>query len=197
MSDEQYGKEEQAQDLRDVDQWVSELDDILLAKKRLKTDTDEAIKKIKEPAAEEMARLDDEESRLVRLVAAKYVRLRRAKVVKGKTLPVPSGTVSTRQSTSNDILQPVGLMAYLRQRRLLLKGTRRPPRELDKTRLSELMDARPDVREDFERRGLMVRTVSDRLTIKPRRSQLQASQELGPDDRAVLLNPDTASDAAS
>lgn len=189
MSDEQYGEEAQSQDLFDIDQLVSELDEVLLAKKHLKTATDQKVKLLLASEAIKMQTLADEEARLVREVATVYLRLRTAGVVKGKTLPVPSGTVSTRQSTTAEILHPERLMTYLRRHGLLQRGSKRQPRKLDKAMLGELMDDKPQVRKDFEQKGLMVRVVNNRLTVKPRRSQLEAHQELGPDDRATLLNP--------
>ncbi len=193
MSDTQYSKEQQDEDLRALAQAVSEIGEILLVEQEIKAEVDRKTAKIVAEGLKKMKPVKAESDRLVAIVAPLYQRLVDSGAVKGKTIALPSGQVSTRLATSTEVLDAAGLIRMMRRLRQLTKMSKRPARTVDKTALGELMDNNPQLAAAIEAAGLAARSTKNRMTIKPNSSKLKLEQDIGPGDRVVVLASSSSS----
>ena len=193
MSDTQYGKEQQDEDLGILAQAVSEIGEILLVEQEIKAEVDRKTAEIVAEGLKKMKPVKAESDRLIAIVAPLYQRLIDSGAVKGKTIALPSGQVSTRLATSTEVLDAPGLIRMMRRLRHLTKMSKRPARTVDKTALGELMDSNPQLAAAIEAAGLAARSTKNRMTIKPKSSKLKLEQDIGPGDRVVVLAPSSSS----
>ncbi len=193
MSDTQYGKEQQDEDLGILAQAVSEIGEILLVEQEIKAEVDRKTAEIVAEGLKKMKPVKAESDRLVAIVAPLYQRLVDSGAVKGKTIALPSGQVSTRLATSTEVLDAAGLIRMMRRLRQLTKMSKRPARTVDKTALGELMDNNPQLAAAIEAAGLAARSTKNRMTIKPNSSKLKLEQDIGPGDRVVVLASSSSS----
>lgn len=193
MSDTQYGKEQQDEDLGILAQAVSEIGEILLVEQEIKAEVDRKTAEIVVEGLKKMKPVKAESDRLIAIVAPLYQRLVDSGAVKGKTIALPSGQVSTRLATSTEVLDAPGLIRMMRRLRHLTKMSKRPARTVDKTALGELMDSNPQLAAAIEAAGLAARSTKNRMTIKPKSSKLKLEQDIGPGDRVVVLAPSSSS----
>ncbi len=193
MSDTQYGKEQQDEDLGILAQAVSEIGEILLVEQEIKAEVDRKTAEIVAEGLKKMKPVKAESDRLIAIVAPLYQRLIDSGAVKGKTIALPSGQVSTRLATSTEVRDAAGLIRMMRRLRQLTKMSKRPARTVDKTALGELMDSNPQLAAAIEAAGLAARSTKNRMTIKPKSSTLKLEQDIGPGDRVVVLAPSSSS----
>ena len=185
MSDE-YTKEQQDADLRALDQAVSEMADVLRLAQEVKSNVDLEIKAVIAAGVERMAPIDTERKRLAAIVVPLYLRLIEAGVVKGKLIKLPSGTVSTRDSTTTEVLDDKQLLKLAKRLGKLTKLSDRPDRKVNKTKLAELMESEPKLAAQLQAAGLAFRVPNTRLTIKPVDSKLKFEQDILPGERVVI-----------
>jgi len=189
MSDDEYGKGQQDEDLQVLDQAVNEMKDVLLLAQEVEDSVDRDTKVIVAAGVERMKPIVAERDRLAAIVLPPYLRLIKAGVVKGKLIKLPSGTVSTRDATSTEVPDTKELLKIAKKLRKLTKVSDQPPRKVNKTKLAKLMESDPATAKRLEDAGAAARVTNTRLTIVPVSSKLKFEQDLGPGDRVVIPVP--------